>query len=166
MFVLNWDIIIARAPEVYCATESPATGLYFCPVAQCGGQSGTRFNLRHHFLMQHPKDLVCILIEGSQPLLKCEHCGLQMPVEDLNGSHHRTVLFQRGWERKRQHAAAVRSQEALGRSFTAYGEDLVRVEVFKYLGQLIAYDDADIQAMQSNLRNTGVLVSNFACATG
>jgi len=89
-----------------------------------------------------------------------------MPVEDLNGSHHRTVLFQWGWERKRQHAAAVRSQEALGRSFTAYGEELVRVEVFKYLGQLIAYDDADIQAMQSNLRNTGVLVSNFACATG
>jgi hypothetical protein len=130
-FVLNRNIVVARAPEVYRATESPATGLYFCPVAQCGGQSGTRFNLRRHFLMQHPQDLVCIQIEGSQPLPKCERCGLQTPVEDLNGGHHRTVLCQREWERKWQHAAALGSQEALGRLFTAYGEELERVEVFK-----------------------------------
>ena len=73
-------------------------------------------------------------------------------VEDLNRGHHRTELCKRGWERKRQHAAAVRSQEALERSFTAYGEELERVEVFKYMGRLIAYDDADTQAMRSNLR--------------
>jgi hypothetical protein len=151
-FALNRDIVVARTPEVYRATESPATSLYFCPVAQCGGQSGTRFNLRRHFLMRHPQDLVCIPIEGSQPLPQCKRCGLQTPVEDLNGGHHRTELCQRGWERKRQHAAAVRSQEALERSFTAYGEELERVEVFKYLGWLIAYDDADTQAMRSNLR--------------
>ncbi len=75
-----------------------------------------------------------------------------MPVADLNGGHHRTELYQRGWERKRQHAAAVRSQEALERSFTAYGEELEIVEVFKYLGRLISYDDANNQAMRSNLR--------------
>ncbi len=102
--------------------------------------------------MQHPQDLVCIPIEDTHPLPKCEHCGLQMPVEDLNGGHHRTELCQRGWQRKRQHAAAVRSQEALRHSFTAYGEELERVKVFKYLGWLIAYDDADTQAMRSNLR--------------
>jgi hypothetical protein len=46
----------------------------------------------------------------------------------------------------------VRSQEALEHSFTAYGEELERVEVLKYLGKLIAYyDDADTQAMRSNL---------------
>ncbi len=100
LFLLNRDILVARPPVVYRATKSPATGLYFCPVAQCGGQLGTRFNLRRHFLMRHPQDLVCIPIEGSHPLPKCEHCGLQMPVEDLNGGHHRTELCQRGWERK------------------------------------------------------------------
>jgi hypothetical protein len=126
--------------------------MYFCLVAQCGGQLGTRFNLRCHFLMRHPQDLVCIQIEGSHPLPKCEHCGLQMPVEDLNGGHHHTELCQQRWERKRQHAAAVCSQEALGRLFMAYGEELERVEVFKYLGRLITYDDANTQAMRSNLR--------------
>jgi hypothetical protein len=151
-FVLNRDIVFARPPEVYRATESPATGLYFFPVAQCGGQSGTKFSLRRHFLMRHPQDLVCILNEGSHPLPECERCGLQTPVQDLKGGHHHMELCQRGWERKRQHAAAVRSQEALKRPFTAYGEELERVEVFKYLGRLIAHDDADTQAMRSNLR--------------
>jgi hypothetical protein len=102
--------------------------------------------------MRHPQDLVCILIEGSLPLPQCERCGLQTPVEDLNGGHHHTELCQRGWERKRQHATAVRSQEAIKRSFMAYGEELERVEVFKYLGRLIVYDDADTQAMRSNMR--------------
>jgi hypothetical protein len=73
-------------------------------------------------------------------------------VGDLNGGHHRTELCQWGWERKQQHAAAVRSQEALGCSFTAYREELEKVEVFKYLGWLIAYNDTNTQAMRSNLR--------------
>ncbi len=134
LFVLNRDIVVARPPVVYHATKLPATGLYFCPVAQCGGQLGTRFNLCCHFLMRHPQDLICIPIEGSHPLPKCVRCGLQTPVEDLNGGHHRTELCQRGWERKRQHAAAVHYQEALRHSFTAYGEELERVEDFKYWG--------------------------------
>jgi hypothetical protein len=36
--------------------------------------------------------------------------------------------------------------------FTCSEEELVRVEVFKYLGRLIAYNDADTQAMRLNLR--------------
>ena len=71
LFILNWDIVIVKAPEVYHATNLLTTGLYFWLVAQCGGQPGTRFNLCHHFRMWHPQDLICILIEGSQPLLKC-----------------------------------------------------------------------------------------------
>ena len=76
-------------------------------------------------------------------------------MEELNGSHHHTELCQWGWERKRQHAAAMRSQEALRRWFPAYGEELEHVEVFKYLGRLIAFDDADTQAMRLNLRKAG-----------
>ncbi len=153
LFVLNWDIVVACPPEVYHATESPTTGMYFFPVPQCDRQLGTRFNLHCHLLMQHPQDLVCIAIEGSQPLPQCRHCGLQTPVEGLlNGCHLCTELCQRRGERKRQHAAAVCSQEALGHSFTAYREELERVKVFIYLRRLIMYDDANTQAMWSNLR--------------
>jgi hypothetical protein len=81
--------------------------------------------------MQHPQDLVCIPIEDSLPLPKCAQCGLQTPVEDLSQGHYRTALCQRGWERKCQHEAAVRSQQALECTFYANGEDLERVEVFK-----------------------------------
>jgi hypothetical protein len=95
---------------------------------------------------------MCIPVEGSQPLPKCAQCGLQTPVEDLNQGHHQTKLCQRGWEQKCQHAAAVRSQQALEHGFTCNEEPLERVQVFKYLGRLIAGDDADTQAMRSNLR--------------
>jgi hypothetical protein len=36
--------------------------------------------------------------------------------------------------------------------FTAYGDKLERVEVFKYLGRLLAYDDNDTQAVRNNLK--------------
>jgi hypothetical protein len=150
--VLNRDLVSERAADVYHATELPATGIYSWPVPQCGGHSGTRFNLRRHFLMQHPQDLVCVPIEGSLPLPKCAHCGLQLPVEDLGRGHHRTGLCQRGWERKCQHEAALCSQRTLECTFSANGEELERVENFKYLGRLISHDDADNQAMQRNLR--------------
>jgi hypothetical protein len=88
LFVLNQDIVPDQDAVVYRATESPATGIYSCPVPQCNGTSGTTFNLRHHFLMRHPQDLVFIPIEGSQPLPRCKRCGLQMLVEDLSQGHH------------------------------------------------------------------------------
>jgi hypothetical protein len=151
-FVLNQDLVPEQAAVVYHATESLTTSIYSCPVPQCGGQSGTRFNLCWHFLMRHPQDLICIPIEGSKPLPQCIQCGFQKPVEDLNQGNHHTGLCQRGWERKRQHVAAVRSQQAINHMFTAYGEELERVEVFKYMGRLIACNDANNQAMRSNLR--------------
>jgi hypothetical protein len=59
---------------------------------------------------------------------------------------------QRGWERRCQHAAATRSQQALDHVFTCNRDKLDRVEVFKYLERLIAHDDIDTQAMRLNLR--------------
>ncbi len=47
--------------------------------------------------------------------------------------------------------------------FTAYGEELERVEVFKYLGWHTAYDDADTQAMRSNLRKAWGCWARISC---
>jgi hypothetical protein len=73
-----------------------------------------------------------------------------MLVEDLSRSHH--CMCQRGWERKCHHEAAVHSQHALKRTFIVNREELEMVEICKYLGWLISHDDADNQAMWSNLR--------------
>jgi len=45
-----------------------------------------------------------------------------------------------------------RAHLALQNTFTAYGKGLERVEVFKYLGRLLAYDDNDSQAVRGNLK--------------
>ena len=57
----------------------------------------------------------------------------------MNGRHYETALCKDGEVRKVQHAVAERAHLALRQTFTAYGEELEKVEVFKYLGRLLAY---------------------------
>jgi hypothetical protein len=54
--------------------------------------------------------------------------------------------------RKVQYVAAEHAHKALQQTFTAYGAELERVEVFKYLGRLLAYDDNDARAVRGNLK--------------
>ena len=53
-----------------------------------------------------------------------------------------------GVARKVQYAAAKRTHKALQQTFMAYRVELERVEVFKYLGRLLAYDNNDARAMR------------------
>jgi len=57
-----------------------------------------------------------------------------------------------GVERRQQREAAVTLALALRQQFSVNGEALERVEVFKYLGCLLARDDDDIQAIRAQLR--------------
>ena len=53
---------------------------------------------------------------------------------------------------KLQRKAVSDSAKALEAKFFAYGVELERVEFFKYLGQLIADDDENTQAVRGNLK--------------
>jgi hypothetical protein len=77
---------------------------------------------------------------------------MQTECRALLGRHQRTQLCQEGWDKKVQHEAAETARVALTQSFTAYGDKLERLEMFKHLGWLLAYDDNDTQAMQGNLK--------------
>ena len=85
---------------------------------------------------------------------------MQTKVGALYGKHQRTRLCREGWERKKQHEATEAAWVTLARTFMAYGEDLERVEVFKYLRRLLAYDDNDSQATWANLKKARILNSD------
>ena len=51
-----------------------------------------------------------------------------------------------------QREAAVDSALEIQQCFTAYGEELPNVEVFQYLGWLLAHDDNNSQAVRGNLK--------------
>ncbi len=50
-----------------------------------------------------------------------------------------------------QHETAAAARLSLEMRFFVYGEELEQVKVFKYLGQLLSYDDNDTQATRVNL---------------
>jgi hypothetical protein len=70
----------------------------------------------------------------------------------MNGRHYETAMCKDGVARKVHYAAAERAHLALQQLFTVYGAELERVEVFKYLGRLLAYNDNDAQAVRGNLK--------------
>ena len=147
-FVLNRDLEIDRDPNVYRANFSVATNAYQCPVPGCSGQSTTKWNLRRHFANRHPYDFVSLPGEGVYR--QCERCGMQ--VNSSATGHEQSQYCRDGWAKTQQYTAAENSARALEHSFSAYGEELERVEVFRYLGRLLSYDDNDSQALRSNLR--------------
>ena len=87
--------------------------------------------------------------EGDGCFPKCTICGIQ--VDPTNQRHRLTGFCREGAARQEQYLAAANSARALERKFYAYGEELERVEVFKYLGRLLAYDDSDVRTVRRNI---------------
>jgi len=69
-----------------------------------------------------------------------------MQTNPTGMGHRRSMLCKEDAERKKQHAALLDSGNALNTRLKSYGEDLERLEVFKYLGWLLSYDDNAWQA--------------------
>jgi hypothetical protein len=149
--VLQQKIVVDCPPVIYCAIKLITTGKYICPVPYCAGNAGTKWSLRWHFNDCHPQDLVVILSKGTVLLPKCKRCGMQTERRALYGRHQHTHLCQNGWDRRVQHEAAETDRITLAQLFTVYGDKLERVEVFKYLGWLLVYNNSNTQAMRANL---------------
>ena len=136
-----------RRPVVYKAVQA-ADGQYFCPVPGCPGSATRPWNMRLHFARRHIYDRVYIPKEGMYP--RCRKCGVQ--TNPLASEHERSQNCRREMARRLQHEAARDAAIAQTETFTAYEEQLERVEVFKYLGRLLAYDDDDGPTILANLR--------------
>jgi hypothetical protein len=93
-------------------------------------------------------DLVVVPSEGKFGC--CHQCGMQ--VNPSYPRHCRLKECSIRAEQKQQREAAVTSALALWQQFSVHGDVLEWVEVFKYLGRLLAQDDNDIQAIRAQLR--------------
>ena len=85
--------------------------------------------------------------EGRYP--KCGRCGMQ--ANPATTGHQATKTCKAMHAALLQRKAVSDSAVALDAEFYAYGEELKRVEVFKYLGRFIAFVDDDTQAVRGNL---------------
>jgi hypothetical protein len=75
-----------------------------------------------------------------------------MQVHPMYPRHRCTKECQIGVEWKHQQEMAISSTLALRQQFLVRGDVLEWVEVFKYLGHLLAQDDDDIQAICAQMR--------------
>ncbi len=74
-----------------------------------------------------------------------QRCAMQ--VNPAYPRHIRMQECQKGVEQKLQRESAVRSALVLRHQFLVHGDVLERVEVFKYLGCLLAQIDDNTQAI-------------------
>ena len=157
--VIDRDLVLDdRESITYAAMQSPS-GAWDCPVPDCPGSVQTPWNLRRHFRDRHPLDFVNVPGEGVLP--KCPRCDMQTNFAN-SPNHERSKMCREGAERKAQYAAAAANARALEVEFTAYGETLERVEVFKYLGRLMAMDDNDMHAVRHNLKKARGVWKRFS----
>ena len=147
--VVSEDWLEDRPPATYTVTHRRGRqGKLACPFPRCEGLLNDGWNLRRHFRDVHPMDLVVVPSEGKYS--RCHQCGMQ--INPFYPQHYTSKECSIGVERKQQREAAVTSALALRQQFSVHGDVLERVEVFKYLGRLLAQDDDDIQAIRTQLR--------------
>ena len=146
--VLDEEYLEDCPGRTYRAHQS-ADGAFRCPVPGCAGVSSSKWNLRRHFCERHPLDLVSTPGEGTYP--RCQNCGMQTSPFVIGRGHERTRWCRDGGARRRQQQARVDAALSLRRQFTADGDVLEQVEVFKYLGRLLSMSDDDAQAVRAQM---------------
>jgi hypothetical protein len=119
-----------------------------CPVPGCPGELRDGWMLQRHCRDLHPFDRVVVPTGGYFP--QCKRCRMQ--VNPAYPRHIRTKECRIRMDRQLQRESAISSALALRHEFNVDKTVLERVEVFKYLGHLLAHDDDDAQAIRQQLR--------------
>ena len=119
-----------------------------CPMGREGKGAASQQALRLHFSHRHPNYLV---VTAGNCFPRCRRCRVQTRAAGTP-RHEATATCHSRAERRDQHAVAARCAAAVEQTFTAMGKPLCRVETFKYLGRVIAYDDSDVPAARRQLQ--------------
>jgi len=146
--VVVGELLDEHASVTYTA-EQRYDGKLPCPVVGCLGVLKGGWNMRRHFRDLHFRDKVIVKKKGRR-YPRCTYCGMQM--DPTVCGHWRTESSSIGAERRIQREAAVTLVLALQCTVTVHGDVLEQVEVFKYLGRLLAQDDDNVQAVRQQIR--------------
>jgi hypothetical protein len=119
-----------------------------CPHPGCPGVLSSPYMLRRHFRDLHPKDTVEILREGN--FQWCERCTMQCNPRYPRHIHTQVCLL--GAERRTQQDLAVLVALALRKLFHVEGEVLEKVDLFRYLGRVLAQDYDDVRAVRQQIK--------------
>jgi hypothetical protein len=124
-----------------------------CPYPGCPGVLSSPYMLRRHFQDLHPKDTVEISREGTFP--RCKHCTMQCNLQYLRHIHTHVGRQQAcgfpksisgaedlvcllGAEQWTQQDSAITAALALHKLLHVDGELLEKVDLFQYLGWILA----------------------------
>ncbi len=155
--VIAKELLEAQPPVLYTVSAELHVRDLPCPYPGCLGWLRDGWMMRQHFRDVHPMDLVKVPKEGMFDC--CEQCGMQ--VHPLYPCHRHSKECQVRVEHRLQQEVAVTSALALRQPFTVHGDVLERVEVYKYLGRMMAQDNDNLQAICKQLwkaRSTWVWV--------
>ena len=147
--VIDREWLEDREPERYPCWQG-MDGIWHCPVPGCYGSNTKKWAVRWHFSTRHPQDLVNV--EGDGFFSLCTLCGDQVSPLGFRRGHMQSNECKRVVERNATRRSAMIGAKALEDRFTAYGQELEQVDMFKYLGRLLAMDDNDMPAVQANLK--------------
>ncbi len=137
-----------RAGAHYRANPGGRKDPIQCPHLGCPGMLSSPYMLRRHFRDLHPKDTVKIPREGN--FLRCKHCTMQCNPRYPRHIHTQVCLL--GAERRTQRDSAVLVALALRKLFHVEGEVLEKVDLFRYLRQILAQDNDDVRAVRQQIK--------------
>jgi hypothetical protein len=103
---------------------------------------------RRHFRDLHPKDTMEIPREGNLP--RCKHCTMQCNPRYPRHIHTQVCFL--GAERQTQQDLAILAALALRKLFHVEEEVSEKVDLFRYLGRILALDDDDVQAVRQQIK--------------
>ena len=103
--------------------------------------------MRRHFMYRHP--LAAVHFPREPPLQQCPQCPMQVPSVK---KHQGTKLCIKAAERATKRAQKAANQAADLVVFTVDGVPIESVPSFCYLGWVLAANDDDLPAIQSNIR--------------
>ena len=119
-----------------------------CPVPDCAFYTKNKTALRRHFRVRHPEDIIIIMQEGLLP--RCHECGLYQA--NVNTAKHLDSEDCKKYTMIRNKRKFDLSQQAAKNvKFQVNGENINMVEQFNYLGRVLASNDNDLKAVESQL---------------